>query len=108
MRFALIILMAASATGCVSAVSESIDAAPEWFDARRAELSGQGYPSLKQASNLEFETGLAPWREIEQDLNIALREMKQQDPGPVTTTEADMRAWAAEQKELVAKGEEPY
>ena len=108
MRKGMIVIMAVSCAGCVSAVSEGFDNAPEWFEERREELAGSGYPDLKTAKNLEVAAENAPWDAIEKDITIAVRQMKANDPGPVTFTEEDMRAWAAKQRALVAKGEEPY
>lgn len=108
MRINPIILFSILATGCTGIVSESFDAAPEWFQEKREELSGQGYPSFKQAESLMENEEEAPWGEISRDLALALRQMQAADPGPVTMTAEDMRAWANAQKALVAKGEEPY
>lgn len=108
MRFSPILLLSVMTAGCTSIVSDSIDAAPEWFQERKEQLSGEGYPSFEQAAKMNADVEEAPWKVIAADLAVALKEMKAADPGPVTMTAADMRAWAAEQKALVAKGEEPY
>ena len=82
--------------------------APEWFQERKAELEGEGYPTFEQAAKMQQEVEMAPWNEIQRDLRLALRDMQATDPGAVEMTAADMRAWADKQKALIAKGEEPY
>ncbi len=108
MHFRAIILMSAFSAGCVSSVSDGFESAPEWFDERREQLAGEGYPSFRQVSEMQSDVETAPWRDIEKELDTAYKEIERADLGAVKVTEADMRAWAAEQKALVAKGEEPY
>lgn len=107
-RFGLIITLAGILSGCVSTVQDSIVAVPDWFESRRSELSDQGYPSIHEANKLESERNLAPWDQIRKDLEVSQAEINDFDAGPAVTTEAEMRAWAAEQRRLVAKGQEPY
>lgn len=104
----MILILAASCAGCVSTVSDGFENVPEWFEQRRGELAGSSYPDLKSAVKLSDETESAPWNKIEDDLTLAMRDMKRSDPGGVTITAEEMRAWASEQQALVAKGEEPY
>jgi hypothetical protein len=107
-RFALIIVTTGILSGCTSVVTDSLESAPEWFQSRKDELSGQGYPSIQEATKLNGKTGLAPWDKISADLAASRADMEESAPGPVNVTEAEMRAWAAAQRRLVAKGEEPY
>lgn len=104
----LILLACVPLIGCVTSLGDSLEGAPEWFEDRRAELSGEDYPDIRSAAVLEAESDLAPWREIETTLNSALSDMETEDPGPVMLTAEQMLAWAKEQSALVAKGEEPY
>jgi hypothetical protein len=108
MRKGMIAILAVSCAGCVSAVSDGFDNVPEWFEERRDELNGEGYPSLKATENLKKDENSVPWSKIENDIAVGVRDLKKNDPGTVTITEAEMRAWAAKQKALVDKGEEPY
>lgn len=108
MRYAPILVLSVFAAGCTSIVSDSLDSAPEWFKERKTELEGEGYPTFEQAAKMQQEVELAPWNEIQRDLQLVMRDMQRSAPEPVKMTAADMRAWADEQKALIAKGEEPY
>ncbi len=108
MRKGMILIMAISCAGCVSAVSDGLDTAPEWFQKRQEELKGSNYPSLEAAVKLKEASDDSPWDKIKSDLDVAVRDLKAGDTGPVTITAEEMRAWAAQQQALVAKGEDPY
>ena len=97
-----------TAAACTTTVSDSLEGAPAWFEERKADLSDEGYPPLQSALNLDAEYTNTPWGRIQRNLRNAKREMDENDPGPVTVTADEMRAWAQEQIRLVDRGEEPY
>ncbi len=107
-RVILTTISAIALTSCVSSVGSTLDGVPAWFSERQEDLSHEGYPSLQTANALSIEDSETPWDDIRSDLVEAQAEMDANDPGPVSITAAEMRAWAAEQISLVDKGEEPY
>lgn len=107
-RFGAILLTSVCVSGCVSAVSDGFEAAPEWFQERQANFKGNDYPSFEQAAQMDEAEEVLPWKTIRSDLMQGKLAIDNANAGPVTVTSEDMRAWAAEQKALVAKGEEPY
>lgn len=106
-RIALALVSAMTLSGCVSAMSE-LDYVPDWFEARRESIGEQSYPSIQSARVLQTGQSGTPWRNIQRDLARAERDMRRDAPGPIRVTAEEMRAWAAQQRAIVAKGEEPY
>ena len=46
------ILLIAGCTGSYAKVRTAINQAPDWYDARRAEIRGEGYPDLNEVKEL--------------------------------------------------------
>ena len=46
------ILLIAGCTGSFAKVREAVNQAPDWYDARRAEIRGEGYPDLGEVKEL--------------------------------------------------------
>ena len=46
------ILLVAGCTGSFTKVREAVNQAPDWYDARRAEIRGEGYPDLAEVQEL--------------------------------------------------------
>ena len=106
-RIALALVSAMTLSGCVSAISE-LDYVPDWFEARLESIGEQSYPSIQSARVLQAGQTSTPWESIELNLMRARRDMRRDAPGPIRVTAEEMRAWAAKQRAIVAKGEEPY
>lgn len=49
------ILLIAGCTSSFAKVREAINQAPDWYDARRAEIRGEGYPNLAEVHELTGE-----------------------------------------------------
>ena len=106
-RIAIALVSAMALSGCASAISE-LDYVPDWFEAKREGIGEPSYPSIHSASVLQSGPSETPWEDIERDLVRAERDMRRSWPGPIRVTAEEMRAWAAQQRAIVAKGEEPY
>lgn len=98
--------------GCASSIEQLTnvrDGAPEWFDARKTEISGKDYPSIANVPVVTAEN--APGQQLEQsgaDTRAALA-MFNSDPraeGPQEDA-ASMLAWAAAAKREVEREETP-
>ena len=48
----VIILLIAGCTGSFAKVRDAINQAPDWYDDRRAEIRGEGYPDLAEVPEL--------------------------------------------------------
>jgi len=46
------VLLVAGCTSSFSRVREAIDQAPDWYDARRQEIRGEGYPALAEVQEI--------------------------------------------------------
>lgn len=108
-RFGYITVFALALSSCSTILPSDEGTVPEWFEARRAQVIEDGYPSLRAAAvSQNVEVSGTPWLKIANELTIAQRDLERNAPGAITVTAEDMRAWVEEQKALVAKGEEPY
>ena len=104
-----IVLLCLAAAGCSSSISDLREAAPEWYEARKQELRGQGYPDL---SRVPADNSYAPRQSglvtsgAEQE---AIRNAFYADPRsePVTMTPAEIMQWSAELRERVAVFDTP-
>ena len=94
---------------CTTILPSDEGSVPEWFETRREQVIAEGYPSLTTAAQSQAAANAqTPWVFIARELAKAQKDLEASDPGPLNVTESQMRAWVAEQKALVAKGEEPY
>lgn len=108
-RFGYITAFALVASSCSTILPSDEGTVPEWFETRREQIIAEGYPSLQAAAASQAAMATdAPWAQMAEELDVAQKDIESSDPGPITTTAEQMRAWVAEQKALVAKGEEPY
>lgn len=109
MKLPALLVLSSLASGCATtAVTDSVEAVPDWFAQRSEELAGEGYPTFDQAQVLDEDVEETPWRKVEAKLTREEKRMEREAPGPVDVTEEEMRAWVAKHQALVAKGEEPY
>lgn len=108
-RILLISSAAVFLCSCTTILPSDEGGVPEWFETRREQVIAEGYPSLRAAAQSQAATNSqTPWSVIAGELADAQKDIEASDPGPINVTESQMRAWVAEQKALVAKGEEPY
>lgn len=103
-RMALALASVLSAAGCANSVSRTmssaLSSAPDWFDERREEVSGQGYPNVSSVPVAPPKTSAAETERVrqEQEALLAEAEVIKQDPSaqsPVESGHEDPADWAA-------------
>ncbi|WP_300378727.1 hypothetical protein [Henriciella sp.] len=99
-------------TGCAGSLGSSSDAGsatPDWYEARKAEFQGKGYPKLSRVpANTSYEarqSGLVKTA----DEREALRTAFFNDPrsATVSMTPAEIRAWGLEKRQQVVSLDTP-
>ena len=79
------------------------DNAPEWYAARKVELSGQGYPKISDVpADRDTRPSVSRLNLSNEEVNAALVKFyaSGRTDGPTETPE-QMRAWAADQRRAV-------
>ena len=99
-----IVLLCLAAAGCSNSISDLREAAPEWYEARKQELQGEGYPDL---GTVPADNTYRP-RQAGLVKSAAEREAIRQaffaDPrsAPVTMQPAEIMRWSARIREQVS------
>lgn len=93
------------AGGCADIMSQSAitQIAPEWFEAKKVEVKGEGYPSLYDIPQARQLNGSqADWEKIAEALKAKAAQLdaKLEADGPIRSDE-DVRATAAQWRALV-------
>lgn len=105
MRAALFVTIAALAacSSSLERVQNMRAQAPDWYEARKVEFRGEGYPSL--ASVPEKSTGYDPLQKLtlSEEETLATLDMFNRDPRAVVATETpeQILAWATEVRRAV-------
>ena len=93
-------------TGCASSI-ERVQAmraeAPEWYEARKVEFRGEGYPDLNSVPELSDRGRTLRKLELSEAETLATLELFNSDPRAQAPQEtpAQIRAWALEVKRAV-------
>jgi len=103
---AVIFVTFALLVGCSSSIERvqaMRDAAPDWYDARKLEVSGEGYPNIANVPLITTENRPGQQLEASGQVTLADLEMFLSDPRamPPEETPADMLAWATETRRAV-------
>lgn len=99
MRFVLIGCLLLSAGGCTNSfarVADTIAAAPDWYEARRKEVRGEGYPDISRIPTLSVgEARGLDLDDVRADIEV-IEALFRADPRavPPGMELEEMRAWA--------------
>ena len=107
----VVILGALLAAGCASQADqmrESLAGTPEWFETRRAEIGGDGYPDINSAPTIP-EGGVATdWTQIAAKLEAAKLLMETAERAQPGQIDPEIDEWLAARRAETAKGYAPY
>ena len=96
--FIISMLIVAGCASSMDRLSDMREAAPEWYEARKTELAGEGYPSLgdvpRNATYRRQQAQLVLTREEQDQILAAFNADPRSEP--VNVTPEDILAWSAE------------
>lgn len=108
-KILILLVLVAGCTSSLERVKSLRDTAPEWYEARKVELRGQGYPKV---ADIPDEISLEPRIErlaLSQEETLAALALFEGDERSFDVEEAplDMLTWAKELRDQVEQGLPP-
>lgn len=111
-RIVCLLVAGVATTSCATNVSEVVksvvETAPEWYEERRTEVAGEGYPDVRKVPVAPKD--IISVNEVRQATEDLLAEAEKLEADPMATSPAeeereDPATWAARVRAEIAEGE---